>query len=352
MGLILSVVIITKNEARNIGWCLDSVTAATKDFPGAEIIVVDSRSSDKTVEIASRYNVKIAVIAEKHKTTPGLGRLIGKELAGGELIFFIDGDMVLMAGWLQNAVNLIKNNESVAGVTGNIEEGIMAGNGEFSPLPALSFFRNQYKGSIALASSMSGTGLFKKAVLDKIGGHNPLLRVGEDVDLFFRLTKVGFLVAWLPEIMCRHLREEKEADESLKRLSIHCVGVGRLLRIAARNRAVFKHQNFFELHLKYLAGSMLGLYLFLLSLYIHNSVLFLGWCVVVGMGSIVDAGINTMRNFLKVKVFGLFLVDIFFARLFKIIISSFGLILGFLLPLAKAQNEKWDYLIVKDNIIP
>lgn len=45
----LSVIIITKNEEKNIRRCLESVRFAD------EIIVLDSGSSDKTVVIAKEY---------------------------------------------------------------------------------------------------------------------------------------------------------------------------------------------------------------------------------------------------------------------------------------------------------
>lgn len=49
----LSVVIITKNEEKNIRRCLESVKWAD------EIIVVDSQSEDKTIEIVQEYNAKV-----------------------------------------------------------------------------------------------------------------------------------------------------------------------------------------------------------------------------------------------------------------------------------------------------
>lgn len=49
----LSVIVITLNEARNIGECLQSVKWAD------EIVVVDSQSCDKTVEIARQYTDKV-----------------------------------------------------------------------------------------------------------------------------------------------------------------------------------------------------------------------------------------------------------------------------------------------------
>ena len=51
----ISVTIITGNEEDNIRQCLESVKWAD------EIIVVDSESSDKTVEIAKEYTDKVFV---------------------------------------------------------------------------------------------------------------------------------------------------------------------------------------------------------------------------------------------------------------------------------------------------
>lgn len=50
----LSAIIITKNEERNIGRCIESI----KDLVD-EIIIVDSGSTDRTIEIARKYTDKI-----------------------------------------------------------------------------------------------------------------------------------------------------------------------------------------------------------------------------------------------------------------------------------------------------
>lgn len=51
----ISVIIITKNEARNIGDCLESVKWAD------EIIVVDSGSEDETISIARQFTDKVLI---------------------------------------------------------------------------------------------------------------------------------------------------------------------------------------------------------------------------------------------------------------------------------------------------
>src|SRR5258708_3105389 len=56
----LSVVIISFNEELNIGRTLASVNSLVKDGKG-EIIVVDSGSTDRTVEIAKSFGAKVFV---------------------------------------------------------------------------------------------------------------------------------------------------------------------------------------------------------------------------------------------------------------------------------------------------
>src|SRR5256714_4619195 len=58
--MILSVVIITHNEEANLARTLESVKTLVADGKG-EIIVVDSRSTDRTVEIAESYGAKVFV---------------------------------------------------------------------------------------------------------------------------------------------------------------------------------------------------------------------------------------------------------------------------------------------------
>jgi glycosyltransferase involved in cell wall biosynthesis len=60
----LSVVLITQNEERNLPRTLESVMPLVRDGKG-EIIVVDSGSTDRTVEIAQSYGAKVFVEAWK-----------------------------------------------------------------------------------------------------------------------------------------------------------------------------------------------------------------------------------------------------------------------------------------------
>jgi glycosyltransferase involved in cell wall biosynthesis len=95
----LSVVIITYNEEKNITRCLDSVKTIAD-----EIIVLDSFSGDRTIEIAMEKGAKIwqepfnGYIEQKNRAT---------ELASYNYILSIDADEVLDET-LQSAIMLAK----------------------------------------------------------------------------------------------------------------------------------------------------------------------------------------------------------------------------------------------------
>ena len=80
----ISVILITKNEAANIQACLDSVSFAN------EIIVVDSQSSDKTVEIAQQMGAKVTITSDWPGFGPQKNRAL--DLATSDWVLSIDAD--------------------------------------------------------------------------------------------------------------------------------------------------------------------------------------------------------------------------------------------------------------------
>lgn len=80
----VSVVVITKNEERNIAACLASVAWAD------EIILVDSFSDDNTVAIARNYTDKI--VQKEWPGMVGTQRNVGLTIAEGKWVLFLDAD--------------------------------------------------------------------------------------------------------------------------------------------------------------------------------------------------------------------------------------------------------------------
>lgn len=97
----LSVIIITKNEEKNIARCLESVKFAD------EVILVDSGSTDKTCKIASEFkNTKII-------SAQWIGYVANKKIAlehtTHDWVFWIDADEIAPAQIQQEWKTLIQN---------------------------------------------------------------------------------------------------------------------------------------------------------------------------------------------------------------------------------------------------
>lgn len=103
----ISVVIITLNEENNIANAITSVKSWVR-----EIIVVDMKSDDRTVEIARALGAQVF-------ETPRLfafdgARLVGVEHATGEWILLLDADEVIPAKLAAKLVSLVSNESADA----------------------------------------------------------------------------------------------------------------------------------------------------------------------------------------------------------------------------------------------
>ena len=93
----LSIIIPTYNEEEYLPKLLYSIKE--QDFKDFEIIVADAGSIDSTREIAESFDCKVI-----DGGLPAVGRNNGAEIAEGDLLLFLDSDVVLSAGYLGSAI--------------------------------------------------------------------------------------------------------------------------------------------------------------------------------------------------------------------------------------------------------
>ena len=97
--MLASIIIPTKNEALNIGRCLDLVYGQRGAFP-FEVVVIDSGSQDRTIDIVQQYPARLLQIAPgdfHHARTRNLG---GRASAGKYLVFLSADAIPADQGWL------------------------------------------------------------------------------------------------------------------------------------------------------------------------------------------------------------------------------------------------------------
>jgi glycosyltransferase involved in cell wall biosynthesis len=99
----LSVLMITKNAAETLEKSLASIKKIAD-----EIIIVDSNSTDRTVEIAKNY---LATVYVKEFTDIGKQRIFGLSKASGDWVLILDGDEIVS----ERLMNEIKSKISAKG---------------------------------------------------------------------------------------------------------------------------------------------------------------------------------------------------------------------------------------------
>lgn len=196
----ISIVIPTLNEENYLPFLLDSIKA--QDFNDFEIIVADAGSKDKTVEIAKKYGCKIISTMSK---LPGEGKNKGAKFAQGDLIFFLDADIILpeksfskfLKEFYEKKLNiasfLLRSHHLFHNFSYNI----------FYNFPTLI-------GEKILPQAMNAI-LVKKEIHQKIGGFNEKIKIGEELDYIRRAKKFGkFGVLKSEKIFASPRRFEKD----------------------------------------------------------------------------------------------------------------------------------------------
>ncbi len=109
-----SIIIRTYNEERCLYECLDKVFKQTGE--SFEVIVVDSESTDNTVNIAKQFDVKLVSIPKK-EFTYGRSLNVGCSAAKGEYLIFLSAHALPASNfWLSTLLRPLK--EGAVGVYG------------------------------------------------------------------------------------------------------------------------------------------------------------------------------------------------------------------------------------------
>lgn len=210
----LSVVIKALNEEKKIGRCIESAIAALSELPNPwEIILADSVSSDRTIEIAQRYPVTIVQFQNVDERGCGAGVQLGYQHSRGDFIMLLDGDMEMLLGFLPLALEKLAREPRLAGVAGLVED-VSVRN---------AFDRRRVERSVISRPQTSpnwlgGGGLYRREAIIEAGGYaaNRNLKAWEEAELGMRLTAAGWSLERLDHQSTRHTGHAASTCELLR----------------------------------------------------------------------------------------------------------------------------------------
>lgn len=191
----LAFVVIGRNEEKNLARCLASVRAQDAR---ARIVYVDSRSTDRSVEIARAFGGVEVVVLQDEKPNAAKARNAGwRALTGAEFVHFVDGDSVLADGWLPHALAALRE-PTVGAVFGRFRE----------MHPDASIYNRvadlDWPAEEGPVETFGGIVAVRRSCLERAGGYDECLRVGEDPALALEVRRLGFTVLQLPQLMALH----------------------------------------------------------------------------------------------------------------------------------------------------
>lgn len=191
-----------------------------------EIIVVDNNSTDNTRAVIESFSPKLHGLKYVFEKSQGLShaRNAGIKASTGEVCVFIDDDIKLCDGFIDNLHSVLERNEHIYAFGGRVipdwgglkrpewlgppgDRSITKG-----PLGDHDFGdKEEFYGEGGLYSFVGGNFIVYRFLLDEVGpirtdlgvsGNTRLL--GEETDLYFRIREKGYSVLHVPSVRVFH----------------------------------------------------------------------------------------------------------------------------------------------------
>jgi len=182
---LVSAIITTKNEEKNIGRLLESIKKQT--YKNIEIIVVDNNSTDKTVRIANRFTKKVFNKGPERSVQ----RNFGARKAKGKYLLILDADMELTPEVVESCIENVGQHKVLIVPEKTVGKGFMA--------TIRRFEREMYMGDPTIEVAR----FFERRVFDEFGGYDVNLTGAEDYDLPKRISE-KYSIGWSKEYILHH----------------------------------------------------------------------------------------------------------------------------------------------------
>lgn len=224
----VSIIIKALNEEKNIVRAIESALAAVGKVGSGEVILADSLSTDRTVDLAHQFPMRIVQLINPQDRCCGVGAELGYRIALGEYVYILDADMELDGDFLVAAVAALDADPSLGGVGGVIEEMYIT-NAEFRRRTEDDIFK------FGEVDCLNMGGLYRKSAVEQIEYlTNRNLHSYEEFELGLRLRANGW---HLQRLNLQAVKHYGHTDTSFRLLwrrwcGRYIWGAGELLREA------------------------------------------------------------------------------------------------------------------------
>lgn len=255
----VSVVVLTYNSDQVIEACLSALVPLADR---AELIVVDNASADETRAIVARHMPPVQLIANNANRGCAGGNNVGWRAARGDLVVFVNPDVVVTPGWFGPLVAAFEADPRL-GIAGSklyypgtrtIQHagGILYPNGMVDHLGNGEEDVGQFD-DVAEVDYVTGASIaVRRAALEELGGFDEDFNPAyfEETDLCWRARRAGWGVRMVPASVAYHHESTVLQRKSARFLHLFYRG---------RMRFVVKNYTWRELFLTWLPAEAMWL---------------------------------------------------------------------------------------------
>jgi len=201
--MLISIVVPVHDNAAGLEECLRAL--APSAGPSVEILVVDDGSTDDPAAVVSRFPVRLLRL--ERNSGAGAARNFGARHAAGDVLLFVDSDVVAAPDAVGRVARLLEDRPEVAAVFGSYDAAPRA--------PGLvSQFRNllhhfvHQQGDPEASTFWAGCGAVRRSAFEAAGGFDTgrYTRAIEDIELGYRLRDAGLRILLDKELRGTHLK--------------------------------------------------------------------------------------------------------------------------------------------------
>jgi GT2 family glycosyltransferase len=198
----LSIIVPFRRNLEQLGACLSAIR---RSAPDAELIVAADAAVDDCGPLASASGARLVVVPGP--SGPAVARNRGAAVAGGDVLVFVDSDVVVSETAIPGMAALLDQEPSVAGVFGAYDREPAAPN-FMSQLKNLSHAYVHETGRRQASTFWAGLGALRAEAFHAVGGFDERFARPsvEDIELGCRLVSAGYAIRLAPEHTGRHLK--------------------------------------------------------------------------------------------------------------------------------------------------
>jgi glycosyltransferase involved in cell wall biosynthesis len=329
----LSIIIPVYNSINTLGRCLNSIKDS--DYSNFEVIIVNDASTDNSIDAAREYECKIIDLKENHGSNYARNR--GANSAEGELLVFIDSDVILKENALTNIVRSMRNKKigAIVGIYG----------WEYRNENFISQYKNLWIRYSYIKSPPQIDWIFgaiscvRKEIFTKLEGfdYKLIARDGnDDIELGKRFSNLGYNIYLNPKVEVFHLKKFTFSS-LLKNEFYRSMGFANLASSLGET-ATSLSKGFVNVYPSFIIGSIYSM-LFALSPLILLFMEYPWWIFVIGLLIFIIINIRFLNFFEQVR--GFFAMIVVIPILFSDQLTCFvGSVLGSINGILKRLRTK------------